>query len=226
VNHAPRAVTPLDPEPIQVGDCIGQRAERRGLVQGAVRPVGVVEVLVLAQHGYQVVLVPDQRPVQQLASAAADPPLDDRIHPRRLNGGADNPDASGLEDFIECGGELASRSCSTNFTPRPRILQVHQEVPGLLDDPRPERVLRGAEDPDPARAMLDDGKDIDLGAGEQAGLKKSSARIAWAWERRNSAQPGPSRRGAGSILALLRICQTVDAATDMPSLASSPWIRR
>ena len=40
------------------------------------------------------------------------------------------------------------------------------------------------------------------------------------------AQPGPSRRGAGSIPALLRICHTVDGATVMPSPASSPWIRR
>ena len=57
-------------------------------------------------------------------------------------------------------------------------------------------------------------------------MKKSSARIPCAWDRRNSAQPGPSRRGAGSIPALLRICQTVDGATVMPSPASSPWIRR
>ncbi len=42
----------------------------------------------------------------------------------------------------------------------------------------------------------------------------------------NSAQPGPSRRGAGPIPASLRICQTVDGATVMPSAASSPWIRR
>jgi hypothetical protein len=52
--HAPSAVTPLDPERIEVGDAIGQRAQRRGLVQGAVRPVGAAEVLVLAQHGHQV----------------------------------------------------------------------------------------------------------------------------------------------------------------------------
>ena len=51
--------------------------------------------------------------------------------------------------------------------PNPRILQVHQEVPGLLDDPRFDRVPGGAEDPDAAGAVLDDGKDVDLGAVEQ-----------------------------------------------------------
>jgi hypothetical protein len=42
MNHATSAVTPLDPDLIQVGDTIGQRAERRGLLQGPVRPVLVV----------------------------------------------------------------------------------------------------------------------------------------------------------------------------------------
>jgi hypothetical protein len=42
MNHASGTVTPLDPELIQVGDAIGQRAQRRGMVQGSVRPVPVV----------------------------------------------------------------------------------------------------------------------------------------------------------------------------------------
>jgi hypothetical protein len=44
MNHASGAVAPLDPELIEVGDAIGQRAQWRGLVQGSVRPVGVIEV--------------------------------------------------------------------------------------------------------------------------------------------------------------------------------------
>ena len=64
VEGAACAVTPLDPEMIQISNAAGQGAERRGLVQGAVRPVGVVEVLVLAQHDHQVALVPEQGSVQ------------------------------------------------------------------------------------------------------------------------------------------------------------------
>ena len=71
MNNATSAVTPLDPELVQAGDAVGQRAERCGLLQGSVRPVGVVEILVLPQHDHQVPLVPDQRPVQQLPPAAA-----------------------------------------------------------------------------------------------------------------------------------------------------------
>src|SRR2546429_5315906 len=47
MDQASGAVAP-DAEVVQVGDAIRQRAEWRGLVQGAVSPVRVVEVLVLA----------------------------------------------------------------------------------------------------------------------------------------------------------------------------------
>lgn len=56
--------------------------------------------------------------------------------------------------------------------------------------------------------------------------KKSAARIPSAWAVRNSRQLGPTRRGAGSMPAACRICQTVDGAIECPNLASSPWIRR
>jgi hypothetical protein len=49
VDDAIRAVMPPDPEMIQVCDAIWQGPQWRGLVQGAVRPVGVVEVLVLSR---------------------------------------------------------------------------------------------------------------------------------------------------------------------------------
>src|SRR5450755_2925286 len=71
MNHASGAVAPPDAEVVQVGDDIWQRAKRGCLVQGAVWPVRVVEVLVLAQDGHQVALVPDQGPVQQLTPAIA-----------------------------------------------------------------------------------------------------------------------------------------------------------
>ncbi|OKI24903.1 hypothetical protein A6A25_33405 [Saccharothrix sp. CB00851] len=56
--------------------------------------------------------------------------------------------------------------------------------------------------------------------------KKSQARSAPACERRKADQVVVVRSGAGSISASLRICQTVEAATLMPSTSSSPWMRR
>jgi hypothetical protein len=43
MNHASGAVAPPDTEVIQVGNAVWRRAKRRGLVQGAVRAVRVVE---------------------------------------------------------------------------------------------------------------------------------------------------------------------------------------
>ena len=91
VIHASGTVTPLDPELIQVSDAVGQRAQRRGLVQGPVRPVPAAEVVVLAQDDHQVPLIQYQGPARQLAPAAAGPAFRHRIHPRRLDRGADNP---------------------------------------------------------------------------------------------------------------------------------------
>ncbi len=56
--------------------------------------------------------------------------------------------------------------------------------------------------------------------------KKSAARMASAWERRNPAQLSAVRSGAGSMPASLSISQTVDAATLIPRTSSSPWMRR
>jgi hypothetical protein len=55
---------------------------------------------------------------------------------------------------------------------------------------------------------------------------KSSARIAWAWERRNGAQVMVARSGAGSMPWVLRISHTVDGATAIWRRASSPWMGR
>jgi hypothetical protein len=63
---------------------------------------------------------------------------------------------------------LASRSGITNLT-HLGIRQIHEQVPGLLHDLRLDGMLRGAQDPDAAGAVLDHGKDVDLGAVEGVG---------------------------------------------------------
>jgi len=101
MNHAAGAVTSLNPEPVKAGDVVGEPAQRRGLLQGAVRPVGVVEVFVLPQHGHKVPLVPYQGPVEQFAAAAADPPFHDRVHPGRPDGAQYGPEPGAGESRIE-----------------------------------------------------------------------------------------------------------------------------
>jgi hypothetical protein len=104
VDDAISAIMPTDPEMIQVGDAIWQGPQWRSLIQGTVRPVRIVEILVLPQHRHQVALVPDEGLVEQLTSAAADQAFHDRMHPRSMGRRANNPRASSLEQRVECGG--------------------------------------------------------------------------------------------------------------------------
>jgi hypothetical protein len=53
------------------------------------------------------------------------------------------------------------------YADRPGIPQVHEQVPGLLDDPGLDRVLRGVQDPDAPAAVLDHRKDVHLRVIEQ-----------------------------------------------------------
>ena len=64
-------------------DRFGCRFQRRGAVQGAVRPVLIVVGLVLAQDPPQMGLVLDECAVQGLAAASADPAFGDRVAPHR-----------------------------------------------------------------------------------------------------------------------------------------------
>jgi hypothetical protein len=49
----------------------------------------------------------------------------------------------------------------------PGIPQVHEQVPGLLDDPGLDGVLGAAQDPDAPAAVLDHREDVHLRAVEQ-----------------------------------------------------------
>jgi len=213
VDDATCAVVPPDPEMIQVGGAIWQGPQWRGLVQGAVRPVGVAGVLVLPQHHYQVALVPDQGPVQQLTPAAANPPLHDRIHSRCLDGGADDPDPGRLEHGTGRLREAGVPVMQDKFRPCPGILQVHEQVPGLLDDPGPGRVLCGAQDPDAPVAVPGHRKDVCLRAIEQVSGEEVQRQDRLRLRPQELRPARPSRRGARSIPAFLRICHTVDGAT-------------
>jgi hypothetical protein len=76
--------------------------------------------------------------------------------------------------------------------------------------------------------MLDCGQDVDLRAVEEIGGEEVQCQDPLRLRLRSQelGLARSSRRGAGSMPAFLRICQTVDGATVMPSPASSPWMRR
>jgi hypothetical protein len=57
--------------------------------------------LVLSQGGAQMPFAEDQHAVEELAPRGADEPLADRVHARRLDGGAQDPGSGSLEDGVE-----------------------------------------------------------------------------------------------------------------------------
>src|SRR6266487_3992290 len=71
-------------------------------------PGRVVVRLIFSQDGAQMRFAEDQDPIQQLAAQGADKSFADRVHPRRLDSGAQDRGAGGLEDGIKGAGEVRS----------------------------------------------------------------------------------------------------------------------
>jgi hypothetical protein len=86
------------------------------LVEGEVRPGGVVVRQVLAQYLTQMVLADDQHAVEKLAAKGTDHPLADGICLGRLRRAGEHPDARGHEHGVEGIGELTCRSLIRNLT--------------------------------------------------------------------------------------------------------------
>jgi hypothetical protein len=76
----------------------GERPQGSCAVQGAVRPMLVVDRLELAERVEQVGLVPDQGAVEELVATGLHPALHDRVHAGHADAGGDDLDALGLED--------------------------------------------------------------------------------------------------------------------------------
>src|ERR1039458_54548 len=205
-------------------DRVGQRLQRRGAVQGAVRPMLVMVSLVLAQDPPQMSLVPHQGAVRELAAASPDPAFGDPVHAGRPHVAPHGPDPGAGEDRVERGGEARAAVADHERDSLRLLAEVHEQVAGLLRGPFPGGVQGDSEDADAPGRVLDHGQAWVRSS--NSAVKKSQARIASAWERRNCDQAGPVRRSAGPVPAFLRISHTVDAETRTPRPASSPWILR
>ena len=76
------------------------------------------------------------------------------------------------EDGVEHAGELAVTVPDEEPRPAAGILQIHDEVPGRLDDPRRSRMRGCSQDPDPAGGVLDDRQHEQAGAAYGDGLEE------------------------------------------------------
>jgi len=192
------------------------------LADSTVGPVGVVVLDVLDEQGSKLVFVPDDGPVEEFVTESPDPPLRERVRLRRPWRCSDRGDAGAGEDRVEGSGELAGAVADQELEPV-ILAESHHQVAGGLGGPR---AGRGGGDPGemhPSGGVFDDEQDVEpaqkITVSTQA---KSVAMIAFACDRRNTDHDGPVRLRVGSMPAVLRIFQTVDAASLWPRRPSSP----
>ncbi len=87
-------------------------------------------------------------------------PLADRVHARRLDGGAQDPGAGGLEDGVERGGEVRSAVADQELNVLEPLAEAEGEVAGLLHGPLSGRVRGDPANVHPAGAMFDEHQDV------------------------------------------------------------------
>ncbi len=103
----------------------------------------------------------DQHPVQAFGPRGADPPLAESVRIRGADRRSDHPHALGGEHLVEGRGELRVPVVEKEPHVPPFLLQIHDEVPGLLGDPSGVRVRRDSAQTDPSRAKLDPHKHVE-----------------------------------------------------------------
>jgi hypothetical protein len=84
----------------------------------------------------------------------------------------------------------------------------------------------GAEDVDAAGGVFDDREDVQTGSGQRDGFDEVGGQQRLGLRAEEVGPGGLDLSGAGSMPASRRICQTVEAATLIPRVSSSPWTRR
>ena len=117
-------------------------------------PVFVEMALITAKYNGGVSLVDDQDAVEQFAADRSDEALGDRVRPRRPHRRLDDPDIDRGEHGIEGGGELGVAVADEEPEAPIGLVEVHEQVAGLLGEPLPGGVGGDAQDMDAAGGPL------------------------------------------------------------------------
>jgi hypothetical protein len=144
-----------------VRGCHGDLAVGRLLAEGPVRPVGAVVISVLAEGLVKMSLAGDEDAVGALAPGAGDPPLADRVRPRRVNGCGDDPHAGRGEDRVERIGVPGISVPDRELQAVGALAGIRERVPGLLRGPGGGGVGGDAGQVRTATLMLDDGQYVE-----------------------------------------------------------------
>ena len=196
---------------------LGEWSQGSGLAERAVRAMAVEVLLVLAEHGHGVPLVDDQGAVEEFAADAADEAFGDRVGPRCPHRCLDDADVDGGEDGVERGGELGVAVADEEPEALVGVVEVHEQVPGLLGEPGSGGVGGDAEDVDSAGAVFDDEEHVEPVQGMVSRWNMSQARIAWACVWRNLWVPATLRKSCDLLIFMEDAAEAV-ASLDLVNL--------
>lgn len=166
----------------------------RILLQRPVRPMSVVMIGVLTKDQPQVPFVGDQHLVQALSAGAAHPALRDRVRPRRPDGRLDDPRAGRGEHPVEHGGELGVPVPDQEFEAVSVILEVHQEITGLLGHPRARGMGGDSGQVHAPGAMLNEEQHVQAAQEHRVDVEvvRGEDRLRLGLQERPPGLPGPS----------------------------------
>src|SRR5271165_2781264 len=100
-------------------------------------------------------LTEDQHPVEELSAQGADEALADRVHPRSLDSGTQDPGTGGLEYGVKGAGEVRSAVTNQERDVCEPLVEAEGQVAGLLHGPFAGGVRGNAAEVHPAGAVLD-----------------------------------------------------------------------
>ena len=103
----------------------------------------------------------DQEVVEAFPAQGADEPFRDRVRPRCPDWGAEDPDVGTGEDRVEDRGELAVPVADQESESFGAIVEVHQQVAGLLGHPGPGRMGGDPGNVHAATGVLDHHEDVE-----------------------------------------------------------------
>jgi hypothetical protein len=123
--------------------------------------MAVVVGHVLAEDCRQMTLADDEQRVGALPADGAHPTLRERVRPGRLRRSLDHVDAFGGEHRVERGSELRVAVAQQEPQRSSALVEVHQQVPGLLGHPGAGRMRGHPDQVDPAGGDLHEEQHVD-----------------------------------------------------------------
>jgi hypothetical protein len=134
---------------------------RRAKLQRSMWPSAVVVGSVPGKSGPQVSFAEDQDAVGEFSSGGPDEAFGEAVRPRTSRWDLHRVDAGAGQYRVEGGGELSGSVADEEPEGGNAIVEVHQQVAGLLGGPRSGRIARRPEDVHVAAADFQGEEHID-----------------------------------------------------------------